>query len=100
MATSTISARLDDEELALLDSLGELVGFDRSTVLKSILRKGMRDWRIEIAIQQYRAGEITLSRAAEIAGISQWDLIARMDSEGLDLHYGTEELEEDLQSLA
>ncbi len=99
MATSTISARLDEEELALLDSLGELSGFDRSTVLKAILRKGMKDWRREIALRKYREGEISLSRAAEIAGVSQWDLLSRMEADGTELHYGPEEFEEDLQSL-
>ena len=100
MATSTISARLDEEELALLDSLGELSGFDRSTVLKSILRKGMKDWRREIAMQKYRDGEVSLSRAAEIAGVSQWDLLNRMEIDGTELRYGREEFEEDLQSMS
>lgn len=83
----------------MLDALEEWSGFDRSTVLKSIIRKGMRDWRVEIATGKYQRGEVTLSRAAEIAGVSQWDLVARMDADGVELHYGSEELAEDLGSI-
>ena len=99
MSTSTVSARLDDKEIAELDALTQLTGFDRSAVLKSIFRKGIQDWRMELAAQKYRAEEVTLSRAAEIAGISQWDFMARMDEAGLELHYGPEDLEEDLQAI-
>jgi predicted HTH domain antitoxin len=99
MSTSTVSARLDDKEIAELDALTQLAGFDRSAVLKSIFRKGIRDWRFELAVQKYRAEEATLSRAAEISGISQWDFIARMDTSGLELHYDAEDLEEDLKAL-
>lgn len=99
MSTSTVSARLDDKEIAELDALTQLAGFDRSAVLKSIFRKGIQDWRMELAVQKYRAEEVTLSRAAEIAGISQWDFMARMDEAGLELHYGPEDLEDDLQAI-
>lgn len=99
MSTSTVSARLDDKEIAELDSLTRLAGFDRSAVLKSIFRKGIQDWRFDLAVQKYRAEEATLSRAAEISGISQWDFVARMDASGLELHYDAADLEEDLKAL-
>ena len=99
MSTSTVSARLNDEEIAELDSLTQLAGFDRSTVLKSIFRKGIQDWRLELAVQKFRSEEVTLSKAAEVAGISQWDFLARMEDSGLELHYGPEDLEDDLQNV-
>lgn len=47
----------------------------------------------------YRAEGITLSRAAELAGLSTWDFLALMPKEQLDLHYGVCEFEDDLQML-
>ncbi|MDB4459236.1 UPF0175 family protein [bacterium] len=99
MPTAIISTRLNEEEIATLDSLSELVGFDRSAVLKSIFRKGITEWRMEIAVEKYRSEQATLSRAAEIAGISQWDFIACMGKAGLELHYDPDDLENDLKAL-
>lgn len=39
---------------------------------------------------------MTLSRAAEVAGISVWDMVARMDEKDLVLQYDVKELDEDL----
>jgi predicted HTH domain antitoxin len=43
---------------------------------------------------------VTLSRAAELAGIATWDFIARMGAQQLDLHYDVEDFEQDLRALA
>ena len=42
---------------------------------------------------------MTLSRAAELAGLSQWDFLALMSPEKLELHYDVTEFEEDLNAL-
>jgi predicted HTH domain antitoxin len=100
MPSATISARLDLEEVKLLESLAEMSGFDRSTLIKSLLRKGMKELRLEQAIEAYRKERITLSRAAEVAGLSVWDFVAGMQKEGLELHYGVRDFEADLELLA
>lgn len=98
-ATTTVSTRLDESEMALLDSLAEVSGADRSTLVRSLMRRGMKQFRLEQAVEAYRHGAATLSRSAEIAGISLWDFLSRMESESLDLHYGVEEFEADLKAL-
>ena len=99
MATAILSTRLEEEEIALLDSLAAIEGFDRSALLKSIFRKGIIEMRFEVAAEKYRSESATLSRAAEIAGLSQWDFVARMGEAGLELHYGPEDLVGDLQAI-
>ena len=100
MPSATISARLDLEEVKLLESLAEMSGFDRSTLIKSLLRKGMKELRLEQAIEAYRKERITLSRAAEVAGLSVWDFLAGMQEEGLELHYGVRDFDADMVRLA
>ncbi len=99
MATTTVSTRLDEAELALLESLSELSGSDRSTLVRQLMRRGLMEVRLERGFEAYRKGVVSLSRAAEVAGLSQWDFLARLESESLDLHYGTEEFEADLSAL-
>ena len=80
----------------LLDGMASRTGLDRASMTKSLLRKGLEQLRYEEAVTDYRGERVTLSRAAEIAGISVWDFIARMKGADLELHYGVAELEEDL----
>ena len=96
MATKTVSTRLSEDELDLLNSLADRAGLDRATMTKKLLRRGLDQFRFEEAVASYRASKVTLSRAAEMAGISIWDFIGRMDEQNLSLHYGIAELEEDL----
>lgn len=100
MKTVTVSARLDSDEAALLEEMARLEGSDRSTLIKTVLRKGLRELRLERAVAAFRKEEVTLSRAAELAGLSQWDLLALMKGEGANLHYGLGDFDDDLETLA
>ena len=97
MKTVTISLRLPNQEVDQLERLARELGIERPTLLKRALRRGAEDLRFERACQAYRAGEATLSRAAELAGLSLSDMIARLPGADLELNYGSEELEKDLQ---
>lgn len=83
----------------MIDSLAEISGFDRSTLVKLLLRRGVRELRLELASDAFRNEQVTLSRASEMAGVSQWDFLSRMKDRNLELHYGVEDFELDLQAL-
>ena len=100
MRTTTSSTRVTTEDLALLDHLAAGTGQDRATLMKSILRTGMAELRFRQGVEAYRQGSITLSKAAETAGLSLWDMVARLDQAQADLHYDAEELREDLAAFA
>jgi len=51
-------------------------------------------------MEAYGKEEVTLSRAAELAGLSQWELIARLDMASIVLHYDERELGEDLSAFS
>lgn len=97
MKTVTISLRLPKNEVDQLERLAQELGTEKPALLKRALRRGTEDLRFERACQAYRAGEATLSRAAELAGLSLGDMIARLRGADLELNYGVEELEKDLR---
>jgi predicted HTH domain antitoxin len=99
MPAATVSARLETEEMELLDSLAHLSGLERASLIRTILKKGLDELRLELAINQYRDEKVTLSRAAEIAGLSLWDLIARMKPLALDLPIDDHDLQQDLRAF-
>ena len=98
MKTKTISTRLEENELMELDAMAFHRGMDRSAMAKSLMRRGMADFRFDQAVTAYREGRVTLNRAAEMAALPVWDFMARMDAAGLTLNYGIEELDEDLNA--
>ena len=98
MSTVTISMRLPKAEASRLEQFARDTGMERPTFLKRALKRGAQDLVFEQACRAYRHGEATLSRAAEIAGLSLRDMILRMHGAGLELNYGVEDLEKDLRS--
>jgi len=53
--------------------------------------------RVELALRLYEKGIASLGQALRIAGLSKWDFLELLAKEGIPLHYGEEELREDLE---
>jgi predicted HTH domain antitoxin len=99
MQTVTVSLRLPESEVSRLESTAQAMGVDRSTLLRWAVRRGASALLLERACDAYRRGEVTLSRAAEIAGLSVRDMILRLRDQDVVLNYGPEDLAADLQPL-
>lgn len=57
-------------------------------------------FELKKAIESYREGSVTLSRAAEIAGVSIWEMIDILTQKRILSQYNVEDLEEDLKALS
>lgn len=69
----TVSARLPDELEAELEAYIDEERLDRSTAVRKLLAEGLDTWRKEHALQRLEAGEISFTRAAELADLNVWD---------------------------
>jgi len=98
MKTKTISTRLSADELSALDALAEGSGMDRSGMTRSLVRRGLQQMRLESALSSYSGRQVSLGRAAELAGVSTWDFLAHMAAQGGKLQYDQVEFEEDLHA--
>ena len=96
MKSVTVSMRLSKSEAERLAQQARDMGIERPTFLKRALRRGALDLAFEQACVAYRRGEATLSRAAEIAGLSLHEMILRMRHADLEITYGAEDLASDL----
>lgn len=97
MATVTLSTRLAKEDARKIDELAANLGLDRGALLKQLIRKGLKEIQTERALDAYRRGTITLSRAAEIAEMTLRDILLRLPEESLELNYDVRELQRDLE---
>ncbi|MGO9203619.1 MAG: UPF0175 family protein [Limisphaerales bacterium] len=54
---------------------------------------------LHLAIGLFVADEATLGQAAEVAGLSQREFLRELGRHHIPIHYGTEELAEDLRTV-
>lgn len=94
----TISARVPDELEEDLETYLESERLDRSTAVRKLLAEGLDTWRRDRALEKLDAGDITFSRAAEIADMTVWEF-SELARERNITWVGEEGLESDLQDL-
>lgn len=47
---------------------------DKATVVRTLLKMGIKEWRKQTALELLRNGKVTFAKAAEIAKLSLWEL--------------------------
>lgn len=100
MAYKTIATRVPKEIDEFLKRIMNEEKSDKSTTIRKILERGIADWRKERATDLLRKGKVTLAKAAEIAGISIYEMIELVKEKKIDyIRITAEELEEDLKLL-
>jgi predicted HTH domain antitoxin len=68
-------------------------------ILKVRDRELPRVLREMVAVELYKDGRISLGKAAEIAGVSKWEMFEILASKKIPLRYGVDDLKEDLKTL-
>ena len=58
-----------------LEKLQKILKMDKSTVIRHLLSKSIRDVKIETFLNEYRKGKISLGKAGESAGVNLWEFI-------------------------
>lgn len=94
----TISARLPEDIEADLDRYLEEEDLDRSTAVRNLLAEGLARWQQERALEKLDRGEVTFTRAAEMAELSVWDF-ASLARERDVTWVGGDHLGNDIESL-
>lgn len=74
MVSKPLGARLPKKIEQHLAEFMKLEGVDKSTAVRKILERGISEWRRERALKLLGEGKVTFARAAELAGISLWEL--------------------------
>ncbi|MDI6886643.1 MAG: UPF0175 family protein [archaeon] len=91
-----ISVEVDEEFVKALEAI-EQPYLDRPALIRNILISGLKQYRIELAIQKYLEGEVSTWKAAEIAGVSLRKMNKILQEKGVEIHYSEKSLKEDLE---
>jgi len=87
---NVVNIRLEDELLAKLQKLTVLERTDRTSLIRSLLRRGAEEVLAEKALVLYSKGDLSLEQAAGLAGVTPWEMISMMVERGIN-HAGTAE---------
>jgi len=100
MKSKIISTRMEPQDSKILDELAKLEGVERAVLMRHMLHLGLGTYRQNAAVQAYALGKMSLGRAAELAGLTQWEMLGALEAHHTDLNYDAAELEKDLRTIA
>lgn len=95
----TVSVRINEPELREIAEISKLEKKTKSSVLREVLEKGIKNKKLEIALQKFRNKEATAWQAAKTADIPLTQFLDVLVQKGIDFHYGIKELREDFEGL-
>ncbi len=70
---------------------------DKSTVVRKLASMGIRQWRLQTAIDKYQEGSVTLLKAARIGGLSTYEKIGVLEEKRIPCRYDISDLEEHMK---
>ena len=94
-----INLRVPDEVVSDLDTLAKQERASRADLARQILLDGIAHRKRALAVRLYREGKASKSRAAEIAGISLWEMMDLIDQASLSSTYTLQEAVEEVRRL-
>ncbi|MGM0406296.1 MAG: UPF0175 family protein [Thermoplasmatota archaeon] len=97
--SKAISLRMPESLKKQVDEMAEEESKDKSTLIRELIKSGLKEKRIENALKKYEKGEVTLWKAATMSQESLRNMMKLLKDRKIEAQYGIEELEEDLKAL-
>ena len=94
-AQKTVSIRLEADDYQFLSSLAEAEKEDLSTAVRNLIGRG----RVFLGLERYRLGKASLSKAAELAGVSVSEMMDLLAAHGIPADLSVEDYRESLLTL-
>ena len=94
-----ISIILPDDLKKEIDKLRELYKEDQSSFIRQLLWKSITQEKLEYALREYLNDKISLGKAAEIAGISIWEMLDELKKKNITLNYKISEAELEIEKI-
>ncbi|WP_457555117.1 UPF0175 family protein [Candidatus Pyrohabitans sp.] len=90
--------RIPGEIKREIEKIAKTEHIDRSTALRMVLEKGLREWKKEIALKLLVEGKVTLWKAASIAGIPLVEMLELVEEKGVSLPVRAEDVIDDIRA--
>ncbi|MBI3940457.1 MAG: UPF0175 family protein [Acidobacteria bacterium] len=94
-----VGTRLPDKLVRDLEAIEEAEQSDRSSTVRKLLYRAIKDWKLEHYARLYGDGKVSLARAARDAGVSLWEMMDYARSRKIPAQYDLEDFHKDLKTV-
>jgi predicted HTH domain antitoxin len=94
--TKTMSIRMDQENYDFLTELTKQERSDFSKAVRDLVTRG----RILLAVEKYKKGDLSLGKAAEVAGLSVGQMMTLLAEFGVESRIDQDDYRQGLKNLA
>ena len=94
-----ISTRIPDDIEKQLKWYAQKEKIGITIAVRKILEKGLAETRLKHALELYQEGRASLWKAAELAGISLWEILEIVRKRRIPMPYTAEDAEKDIKSV-
>jgi len=94
-----ISIVISDDLKKEIDKLKKLFQEDQSSLIRRLLWKSIVQEKIEFAIKEYINDKISMGKAAELAGVSIWEMMDELKKRNIALKYKISEAQLEIEKM-
>jgi len=94
-----LNVRVPAEIVGALEEIAREERLDKAAVVRRFLLDGIERWRLEHALNLYRAGRITKERAAEMAGVTLYEFLELVQERGIPAPLSVAEALEEVKAI-
>ena len=92
-----ITARVEDKYFDDLVRIGKEEQTDRAEIMRKLLAKAIKEWKIKRALEQLKERKITIRTAAALAETSYIEMLDLISDLDIDAGYSLKDLKVDLE---
>jgi predicted HTH domain antitoxin len=94
-----VGSRLPRELIDDLELIERTELSDRSAVVRRLLQRATREWKLEHYAQRYADGTMSVAQAAQQSGVSLWEMMEQLRSRKVPCQYDFQEWEQDVATV-
>ncbi len=95
----SLGIRLDKEIVEELNRIADEEHVDRTTVIRKLISSAIENYKKSVILRRYEKGKISISKAAQDAGLTVEEIEEYMIREGYKSKYSTKDLLRELELL-
>ena len=93
------SILLPPNYLREIDLIAKEQGLDRATLIRQLLITGIKEYKVKLAVELYRTEKISIGKAAEMAGVSIWEIVDILREQRIPLTYRISDAREEIRKM-
>jgi len=98
--TEAISARIPKELEEGVEEFMQAEKLEKSAAVRKLLWTGLQEWKQKKALELLERGEVTFTKAAEIAGVDVWSFADLVRRSGVTWIKSVEKIRADIKAAA